>query len=123
MNDETLRRDILIACRVERFTDRVVRVIVWSGFDGYIHAKNLSDHGSMGQTPADHGVYEGQVLKCRVVDVQKDKLSVELSARPCEVDYGPNEHVHRDECFDYDCEKKDSTVQPVRREIQINHPK
>jgi transcription elongation factor SPT6 len=131
MTDETLRRDMLIACRVERVTDRVVRVVVGSGLDGFIYAKNLSDNGSMGQTPADHGVYEGKVLKCRVVEVQKDKLSVELSARPSEVEYGANEEVRRDECFDYKCEKKDAmereakvrSVVVGRKEISVSHPK
>jgi transcription elongation factor SPT6 len=132
MTDETLKRDMLIACRVERVTDRVVRVVVGSGLDGFIYVKNLSDHGSMAQTPADHGVYEGKVLKCRVVEVQKDKLSVELSARPSETDYGNNESVKRDECFDYNCEKKDSiereekvrkVVTSQRKEIFVSHPK
>jgi transcription elongation factor SPT6 len=140
MTDETLRRDMLVACRVARVTDRVVRVIVGTGLDGFIFPSNLADHGQSGQTPQDHGVYEGKVLKCRVVEVQKDKLAVELSAKPSEVDYGPNEEVFRDQNFDYDCEKKDEniragivyglisegkqrTVQPEKKMIQLTHPK
>lgn len=110
MTDETLRKDMLIACRVLRMSERVVRVLVGTNLEGIIFPQNLTDEPTMGRTPEEIGIREGQVLKCRVLEILKEKMSVELSAKPAEVDYGPSERVTRDEFFDHDCEAKDVSI-------------
>lgn len=83
--DETLYKNILVTCRVTYLMDRSVKVVLNNGLEGMIGSKYLSDASDYSRTPQELGFFRDQILTCRVVDIYKEKMSVELSARPSDI--------------------------------------
>lgn len=134
-SDESLYPGLITPALVVKVMERVVKVCLFGCVDGYIHAKNISDSGSIGQTPADHGIHVDQVLKVKVLSVNKAALSVDCSARGSDVDYDVDV-VKRDPAFNLDWEDADIRAQAglflfhidliknkVKKTIKLNHPK
>jgi transcription elongation factor SPT6 len=102
-NDRTLRKGMLVGVRVTRVKDRIVSVQLDSGLDGIIGLKNLSDRTI--RSPSEV-VQPGQVLRCCILDVYKDKFLVELDAREAQ-ERGEGSR-RRDEYFDRAAEAADT---------------
>jgi transcription elongation factor SPT6 len=77
-SEKTLYRDMLVGCQVTKVFDKNVRVMLNSGMEGSIFIKNLSD--GMISTCSEEAQL-GQFMQCRVIDINKEKFVVELSAR------------------------------------------
>lgn len=104
--DTTLYPNMIVACRVIRVLERLVKVALNSGLDGLIHIKNM-DAGDVA-TVAELGFYEDQVLKCRVLNVVKDRFMVELSVKQDDVyGRGSGAAVIKDKYFCNDWEHAD----------------
>lgn len=105
--DETFSVGVVVACRVVRVMDRLVKVALGSGVEGLVHVKNLVDNANMNSTAMEYGIQVNSVLNGLVLDVNKDRISVELSCKPQDLQRARRDDTFRDQFFDQDWENKD----------------
>jgi transcription elongation factor SPT6 len=106
---ESLDRDMVIGCQVAKVSERVVKVVLPSGLEGMIGIKNLSDKSISTCTEA---VQVGQYLDCLILNIDRERFFVELSARERDVEEGKMRMermtAKRDVKFDQDAEHDDN---------------
>jgi transcription elongation factor SPT6 len=82
--EKSLRPGLLITGIVARIKNGLVIVRLDSGLEGVVAMKNLSDAPI--QSP-EQVVRQGEALRCKVLEVNKPRFSVELAARRSALDY------------------------------------
>lgn len=100
--DQTLKPGMFLAACVARVKDRLVIVTLESGLEGLIGLKNLTDEMV---DSAETVCKPGEILKCRVQSINKERFSVELSCK--QSDYRESSSRQRDPFFDAELERKD----------------
>ena len=128
--DETLYVGMNIDCSVTKVNDKAVNVLLNSGIEGFIFVKNLDDYVPRNQTPEQLGIRTNKILKCMVLDINKDKISVELSCKPSDLKGSKfDDSVKKDKYFYAEWEDGDvmefeqsKKKHKKRNKKKINHP-
>ncbi|KAI9139748.1 SH2 domain-containing protein [Paraphysoderma sedebokerense] len=113
--DETLRMDQIIAGVVTQVRDKFVRVRLESGLEGLVQFRELYDQDPMMQMtqPITHPsqiVRESQPIKCRILNIDKSRFTVDLTCRKSQIESIPPDSLRRphvDEYFDTNAEQTD----------------
>ncbi|CEI93140.1 hypothetical protein RMCBS344292_07382 [Rhizopus microsporus] len=114
---------MVVACR-----GKVANCVLDSGLEGIIYVNNVSDERVMNVSDV---LKVGQTINCKVLRIDRDKFTIELSCKPSDTKPGSDLHLRRlpeDTYYDHTAEAKDKEQQKANRRKQskskrvIKHP-
>ena len=113
---ETVHENAVVSVVVVNVKEFMLIVQLGSGLEGIIHEKNLGDmsRGSLIETYHLH-----QAMMACILSLNYDRLSVELTARPQDIEQNLNK-VRMDQYFDVDLQRQHNSEKKQMKKQSVN---